>query len=221
MSWIKRLHDSTKLVCNERNNFLSLYLINVGANRRKARIATILVALCATLWPFYSKNISGFASRTLLANVLRAPERASRSRVYFFTRRWIFSLSPPFRRSRLSRYTWSDHYVTFEPPVRSKNYRSRVDREPEGPSFTATSTSITPLSALNLPRPSPRRDHIAVLPELRPETFMSRSSCFRDRITDRTLPAASRPLAISVRASGARPIFQLIHSLRRWRFSKY
>lgn len=52
-----------------------------------------------------------------------------------------------------------------------------------------------------------------VLPELRPETFMSRSSYFRDRITDRTLPAVPRLLAISVRAIGARSIFQLVHFL--------
>lgn len=83
-----------------------------------------------------------------------------------------------------------------------------MERETEGPSSPLHQPRLLLFPLLTYPPPPPSGGHIVVLPELRPETFMSRSSCSRDRITDRALPAVPRLLVISVRAVGARSIFQ-------------
>lgn len=209
---------------DERSDFFSLILINIGINE-KTPLYCIVVSrhdprawhfTWYLLWLFYLKDVSGSSSRTLPTNVfLHRKERHDQKFIFlqnsgFSSSRFLY-LSPTLPAFKIYlKWRLRDLWTPYEAKV--TGHRLRVDRKLEGPSSPLHQPRLL-LFPLLTSRLSSLGGHIVVFPELRPETFMSRSSCFRDRITDRTLPAVPRLFAISVRAIGARSIFQLIHFL--------
>jgi len=89
--------------------------------------------------------------------------------------------------SWLSGHTRSGRYVTYEPPLRSGTRTASADQKAWRTHLAATSTSITAPSALNpvfFHRPPQRCDPFRIT-----ALACTRSSCFRDRIINRTVPA--------------------------------